>query len=202
MGWSYPCDAFSLGCILVEFYTGTALFQTHDNLEHLAMMEAVMGPMPLQFARKAAKTKAEYFKEGPKLDWPPRNKKVTTASKKEVKATRALAVSAPIAVLSMRSMLTGTTLLLPRFFRAGSRGIGNHSTRRLDQRPVPGPGAQAATLRPRATDHRPSGTRTQVLRRAHPERVIMTCYSVESGWCRMLHPGRQSIIQSFIRRST
>lgn len=101
MGWSYPCDAFSLGCILVEFYTGTALFQTHDNLEHLAMMEAVMGPMPLQFARKAAKTKAEYFKEGPKLDWPPRNKKVTTASKKEVKATRALAVSAPFAVLSM-----------------------------------------------------------------------------------------------------
>jgi len=92
MGWSYPCDAFSLGCILVEFYTGTALFQTHDNLEHLAMMEAVMGPMPLSFARKAGKTKGEYF-NGTKLDWPPRGKKVSSASKKEVRGTRPLAVS-------------------------------------------------------------------------------------------------------------
>lgn len=25
----------------MEFFTGDALFQTHDNLEHLAMMEAV-----------------------------------------------------------------------------------------------------------------------------------------------------------------
>lgn len=28
---------------MVEFFTGDALFQTHDNLEHLAMMEAVVG---------------------------------------------------------------------------------------------------------------------------------------------------------------
>jgi dual-specificity kinase len=41
LGWSYPCDIWSIGCILVEFYTGDALFQTHDNLEHLAMMEPV-----------------------------------------------------------------------------------------------------------------------------------------------------------------
>lgn len=98
LGWSFPCDAFSLGCILVEFYTGVALFQTHDNLEHLAMMEAVMGTMPTPFARKAAKTKSEFFKEGAKLDWPPRSKKVTSQSKKEVKATRALAVSTPVSI--------------------------------------------------------------------------------------------------------
>ncbi|KAI9231272.1 MAG: kinase-like domain-containing protein, partial [Podila humilis] len=42
MGWSYPCDIWSVGCILVEFLTGEALFQTHDNLEHLAMMQAVL----------------------------------------------------------------------------------------------------------------------------------------------------------------
>ena len=41
--WSFPCDIWSVGCILVEFFTGDALFQTHDNLEHLAMMEAVVG---------------------------------------------------------------------------------------------------------------------------------------------------------------
>jgi dual-specificity kinase len=43
LGWSYPCDIWSVGCILVEFFTGDALFQTHDNLEHLAMMESVCG---------------------------------------------------------------------------------------------------------------------------------------------------------------
>lgn len=46
LGWSYPCDMWSVGCILVEFVTGEALFQTHENLEHLAMMEKVFGPMP------------------------------------------------------------------------------------------------------------------------------------------------------------
>lgn len=43
LGWSFPCDIWSIGCILVEFFTGDALFQTHDNREHLAMMEAVIG---------------------------------------------------------------------------------------------------------------------------------------------------------------
>jgi dual-specificity kinase len=43
LGWSFPCDIWSIGCILVEFFTGDALFQTHDNIEHLAMMEAVCG---------------------------------------------------------------------------------------------------------------------------------------------------------------
>jgi dual-specificity kinase len=44
---------FSVGCILVEFFTGDALFQTHDNLEHLAMMDVVMGKMPVGIVRKA-----------------------------------------------------------------------------------------------------------------------------------------------------
>lgn len=43
---------FSIGCILVEFYTGDALFQTHDNLEHLGMMEVVMGRMPERLVQK------------------------------------------------------------------------------------------------------------------------------------------------------
>nr|CAG8460821.1 2679_t:CDS:10 [Entrophospora candida] len=43
LGWSYACDIWSIGCILVELFTGEALFQTHENLEHLAMMEHVLG---------------------------------------------------------------------------------------------------------------------------------------------------------------
>lgn len=54
LGWSHPCDMWSLGCILVELVTGDALFQTHENLEHLALMEAVVGPMPEQLAQAGA----------------------------------------------------------------------------------------------------------------------------------------------------
>jgi len=88
LGWSFPCDAYSLGCILVEFFTGLALYQTHDNLEHLAMMEMVMGKMPERFSRAGARSKPEFFKEGAKLDWP--KPKATRQSKKDVKATRPL----------------------------------------------------------------------------------------------------------------
>ncbi|KAJ2298237.1 serine threonine protein kinase CMGC group, partial [Coemansia sp. RSA 2706] len=43
LGWSFPCDMWSIGCIILELLTGEALFQTHDNNEHLAMMEVVVG---------------------------------------------------------------------------------------------------------------------------------------------------------------
>lgn len=69
MGWSFPCDAWSVGCILIEFHTGDALFQTHDNLEHLAMMEAVLGPMPDDFRARAERYKPEYFRNG-RLNFP------------------------------------------------------------------------------------------------------------------------------------
>ncbi|KZP31821.1 kinase-like protein [Athelia psychrophila] len=88
LGWSFPCDAYSLGCILVEFYTGVALYQTHDNLEHLAMMEMVMGKMPERFARAGVRAKPEFFKEGCKLDWP--KAKASRQSKKDVRATRSI----------------------------------------------------------------------------------------------------------------
>ncbi|XP_024318178.1 serine/threonine-protein kinase AFC2 isoform X1 [Brachypodium distachyon] len=53
LGWSYPCDIWSVGCILVELCTGEALFQTHENLEHLAMMERVLGPLPYHMLKRA-----------------------------------------------------------------------------------------------------------------------------------------------------
>ncbi|TFK72959.1 CMGC/CLK protein kinase [Pluteus cervinus] len=87
LGWSYPCDAYSLGCILVEFFTGLALFQTHDNLEHLAMMEMVMGKMPERFARAGTRSKPEFFKDA-KLDWP--KAKASKQSRKDVRETRSL----------------------------------------------------------------------------------------------------------------
>ncbi|MBA0568302.1 hypothetical protein Golob_005805 [Gossypium lobatum] len=56
LGWSYPSDLWSVGCILIELCTGGALFQTHENLEHLAMMERP------RFRK--------IFRSGSRLNWP------------------------------------------------------------------------------------------------------------------------------------
>jgi serine/threonine protein kinase len=52
LGWGAPCDLWSVGCVLLELYAGEALFQTHDNAEHLAMMERVLGPVPAPMAEE------------------------------------------------------------------------------------------------------------------------------------------------------
>lgn len=52
LGWAQPCDVWSIGCILFELYLGITLFQTHDNREHLAMMERILGPLPYRMCRK------------------------------------------------------------------------------------------------------------------------------------------------------
>lgn len=70
LGWSHPCDVWSIGCILFELYVGFTLFQTHDNTEHLAMMERILGSIPKSMAKRTRKTK--YFRRG-KLDWDERS---------------------------------------------------------------------------------------------------------------------------------
>ncbi|RNA02993.1 Dual specificity kinase [Brachionus plicatilis] len=70
LGWSQPCDVWSIGCILFELYLGFTLFQTHDNMEHLAMMERILGPIPYRMAKRTRKTK--YFYRG-RLDWDERS---------------------------------------------------------------------------------------------------------------------------------
>ncbi|KAJ9708763.1 hypothetical protein PVL29_000666 [Vitis rotundifolia] len=69
LGWSYPCDMWSVGCILVELCSGEALFQTHENLEHLAMMERVLGPLPPHMLKRVDRHGEKYVRKG-RLDWP------------------------------------------------------------------------------------------------------------------------------------
>jgi dual-specificity kinase len=99
LGWSFPCDIWSIGCILVEFFTGDALFQTHDNLEHLAMMEAVCNAkIDAKLTKQVtssgrgnnANPAAKFFNRG-KLDYP--NNETSKASRKYVKAMKHLNVS-------------------------------------------------------------------------------------------------------------
>ena len=67
-GWSYECDIWSIGCILSELLQGDVFFDTHENMEHLALMEKALGPIPKDLARKAGRGQ-KYFKRD-KLLWP------------------------------------------------------------------------------------------------------------------------------------
>ncbi|CAN8187951.1 unnamed protein product [Coccothraustes coccothraustes] len=62
LGWAQPCDVWSTGCILFEYYRGFTLFQTHENREHLVMMEKILGPLPSHMVHKTRKQK--YFHNG------------------------------------------------------------------------------------------------------------------------------------------
>lgn len=66
LGWSHPCDVWSIGCILFELYTGVTMFQTHDNREHLAMMERILGTIPWKMAKQS---KTKYFNRHGWLNW-------------------------------------------------------------------------------------------------------------------------------------
>nr|CAB3231673.1 dual specificity protein kinase CLK2 [Phallusia mammillata] len=66
LGWNQACDVWSIGCIIFEFYMGITMFQTHDNREHLAMMERILGPIPSRLIKKSRKQKYFYHN---RLDW-------------------------------------------------------------------------------------------------------------------------------------
>jgi CDC-like kinase len=61
LGWSQPCDVWSIGCIMFELYLGFTLFQTHDNREHLAMMDKILGAIPERLIRR---TRTKFFNGG------------------------------------------------------------------------------------------------------------------------------------------
>lgn len=45
-GWDQKSDIWSIACILIELYTGELLFPTHNNQEHLCLIEKVCGHYP------------------------------------------------------------------------------------------------------------------------------------------------------------
>eukprot|EP00756_Hemistasia_phaeocysticola_P015900 Hpha_TRINITY_DN15443_c2_g2::TRINITY_DN15443_c2_g2_i1::g.173969::m.173969/K08287/E2.7.12.1; dual-specificity kinase len=68
-GWMWAADIWSIGCILVELFTQKLLYDTHENREHLAMMDRTLGPMPPvlgEFANQESKDK--YFDRSSNLN--------------------------------------------------------------------------------------------------------------------------------------
>jgi len=66
LGWAQPCDVWSTGAIIFELYQGHTLFQTHDNLEHLAMMTRILGELPHHLVRRS---KTAFFQSSGRLAW-------------------------------------------------------------------------------------------------------------------------------------
>ncbi|XP_023011032.3 dual specificity protein kinase CLK4-like [Maylandia zebra] len=66
LGWNQSCDVWSLGCVMMEFYLGRALFLTHDSKEHLAMMEKVLGPVPPHLLKQ---TRKKHYVHSECLNW-------------------------------------------------------------------------------------------------------------------------------------
>jgi hypothetical protein len=54
-------DIWSMACILVELYTGEMFFPTHENFEHLVMMDEQCGPFPTWMAQEAKSPFKEKF---------------------------------------------------------------------------------------------------------------------------------------------
>jgi len=60
-GWSMPSDMWSIGCILAELYKGELLFPTHENVEHLALIEKSLGTFPRRVLKMGTKLVDEAF---------------------------------------------------------------------------------------------------------------------------------------------
>jgi len=60
MDWSYPSDIWSVGCIVAELYCGDQLFETHSNMEHVALIERGVDKWPSSVLNKSP-VKEKYF---------------------------------------------------------------------------------------------------------------------------------------------
>ncbi|KAI1073850.1 kinase-like domain-containing protein [Whalleya microplaca] len=167
LGWSFPCDIWSIGCILVEFFTGDALFQTHDNLEHLAMMENVcdsridthlVQSVNKMATRSTGNAASKYFKRL-RLDYPTAD--TTRASRRFVKNMKRLCDIIPTSSPFLKSFLD----LLQKIFvydpakRITARQALEHEWFR--EPPIPDDGTEAAKIRlerVREHDYHPRGS--------------------------------------------
>lgn len=83
-GWNESGDLWCLGCILLELYTGELFFSTHENLEHLALIEKLLHPIPQHLVRNVpSETRNKFFR------WDDHNERYelifrTTATDKEI----------------------------------------------------------------------------------------------------------------------
>lgn len=71
VGWSYPSDVWSAGCIAVEILTGDLLFQTHDEMEHMQLITKVLQQeFPSRVISKSPRKRSFFVPGTNRLAWP------------------------------------------------------------------------------------------------------------------------------------
>lgn len=74
LGWDKSSDVWSLACVLAEIYLGEVLFETHDDSEHMALIEKMVRPFPQQMlhaaSRGASKRHLVHGPDGWSVDFP------------------------------------------------------------------------------------------------------------------------------------
>lgn len=61
VSWNERADLWSVGCIIMELYTGQLLFRTHENCEHLALMERILEALPTAMLQRASRNAKDEF---------------------------------------------------------------------------------------------------------------------------------------------
>jgi len=59
--WNEKSDIWSIACILIELYTGELYFPTHDNNEHLCLIEKAVGNFPYWMVDNSRKEFKDIF---------------------------------------------------------------------------------------------------------------------------------------------
>jgi len=92
-GWDEKSDLWSIGCILMELYSGEQLFETHEELEHLALMEKIIDRLPQEMLGRASTSVRDRYlardRNGAwRIPWP--DKASSTNSERHVASQRKL----------------------------------------------------------------------------------------------------------------
>jgi len=79
LGWDEVSDLWSIGCILMELYAGRQLFETHAEIEHMALIQRIIAPLPDSMLERASdEVRKRYLAKDSRtgrwrLPWPERS---------------------------------------------------------------------------------------------------------------------------------
>lgn len=159
LGWSLPADMWSVGCIIMELYTGEYLFPAHERQEHFAMMERTLGKLPARMLRKRAASVAHSFQRDGSVVYPrghDRHSRRAVRAQKRLSAfirpqdTVFLDLVRQLLTYDPADRITAQEALNHPFFTA-VRGV----------RPVPFPLPRKPSSRRGARSHSPCRTRSR-----------------------------------------
>eukprot|EP00658_Telonema_sp_P-2_P003950 TRINITY_DN11481_c0_g1_i15.p1 TRINITY_DN11481_c0_g1~~TRINITY_DN11481_c0_g1_i15.p1 ORF type:complete len:427 (+),score=145.78 TRINITY_DN11481_c0_g1_i15:207-1487(+) len=118
LGWMFSADMWSMGCIIYELATGRLLYDTHDNLEHLHLMEKTLSRLPTDWSMKATGDGANVYSSTGSL-------RACTDPKHVARISRARPVREVVQDELLRDLISGL-LSYDRTKRMNARTLSTH----------------------------------------------------------------------------